>query len=181
MEAFLDTEGGQVAIIRCVVNSSPAAQLALYKGTELVASSSSKAGASERVTVKAAPNALRVEIKGVVQGDEGKYNFRASNAYGNTSGEMFLHLQTVRVLITPSTEVQEGEAVSLTCDVMGSPAEDTVYSWYRNSKQIQESTENSLAFPRVASGDAGSYHCKAQGTGGSISSNISPSISLHVY
>ncbi|XP_059577388.1 sialoadhesin [Alligator mississippiensis] len=178
--SFQETERGRLAIIHGVVESNPPAQLSLYKGQDLVGSTSSQPAATSRVSVAAAQNSLRVEIQDVRLEDEGNYHFTASNAYGSTSSHLYFRVQTARVLATPATEVQEGDAVSLTCDVMGSPPEDTVYTWYRNSKRLHEGPDSSLAFPHITSQDAGSYHCRAHSPE-AASSSAAPSIVLHVF
>ncbi|XP_065453445.1 sialoadhesin isoform X1 [Chrysemys picta bellii] len=179
MTSFLEAEMGRLAIIRCVVDSNPPAQLSLYKGDELVASTSSRTAATQRIGIAASPNSLRVEIRDITLEDEGNYRFTASNAYGTSSGRLYFRVQTARVLITPSTDVQEGEDVSLTCDVTGNAPEGAIYTWYKNSHRLQESSESSLAFPHVTSGDSASYHCKAHSPEGT-SSSISPAVRLHV-
>nr|XP_042711610.1 sialoadhesin [Chrysemys picta bellii] len=179
MTSFLEAEMGRLAIIRCVVDSNPPAQLSLYKGDELVASTSSRTAAAQRIGIAASPNSLRVEIRDITLEDEGNYRFTASNAYGTSSGHLYFRVQTARVLVTPSTDVQEGEDVSLTCDVTGNAPEGAIYTWYKNSHRLQESSESSLAFPHVTSGDTASYHCKAHSPEGT-SSSISPSVRLHV-
>lgn len=179
MTSFLEAEMGRLAIIRCVVDSNPPAQLSLYKGDKLVASPGSRTAAAQRIGITASPNSLRVEIRDITLEDEGNYHFTASNAYGTSSGRLYFRVQTARVLITPSTDVQEGDVVSLTCDVTGNAPEGAIYTWYKNSHRLQESSDSSLAFPHITSGDTGSYHCKAHNPEGT-SSSISPAVSLHV-
>uniref|UniRef100_A0A8B9PQ65 Sialic acid binding Ig like lectin 1 n=1 Tax=Apteryx owenii TaxID=8824 RepID=A0A8B9PQ65_APTOW len=177
---FLETQRGRLAIFQCSVESNPPAQLDLYKGDELVASSDPGSSPSQRVSVTTSPNALRAEIRDVTLSDEGSYRFVATNAHGTVSHRLYFRVQTARVLVVPSTEVTEGDDVSLTCDLMGDPLEDTIYSWYKNSKQIQESSDNFLALPHISSEAMGSYHCKAHSPTGA-STSISPSISLRVF
>ncbi|XP_067153337.1 sialoadhesin [Apteryx mantelli] len=177
---FLETQRGRLAIFQCSVESNPPAQLDLYKGDELVASSDPGSSPSQRVSVTTSPNALRAEIRDITLSDEGSYRFVATNAHGTVSHRLYFRVQTARVLVVPSTEVTEGDEVSLTCDLMGDPLEDTIYSWYKNSKQIQESSDNFLALPHISSEAMGSYHCKAHSPTGA-STSISPSISLRVF
>uniref|UniRef100_A0A8C0GDF8 Sialic acid binding Ig like lectin 1 n=1 Tax=Chelonoidis abingdonii TaxID=106734 RepID=A0A8C0GDF8_CHEAB len=92
---------------------------------------------------------------------------------GLANSLVFQRVATARVLITPSTDVQEGDDVSLTCDVTGNAPEDATYTWYKNSHRLQESSDSFLAFPHITSGDTGSYHCKAHNPEGT-SSSISP-------
>lgn len=84
-----------------------------------------------------------------------------------------------RVLISPSAEVLEGDDVSLTCEVPGEPQEDATFSWYKDSKRLEDSPSRVLELPHVTSAAAGSYHCKAHGPAGTGAS-ISPAVSLRV-
>ncbi|XP_074847742.1 sialoadhesin [Carettochelys insculpta] len=179
MTSFLEVEMGRLVIIQGTVDSSPPAQLSLYKGDKLVASTGTRVAAASRVSVTSSRNALRVEIRDITLEDEGNYRFTATNAYGTSSAQLYLRVQTARVLVNPSTEVREGDDVSMTCDVTGNAPEGSIYTWYKNSHRIQESAESSLAFSRITSGDTGSYHCKARSPEGT-SSSISPAVSLHV-
>lgn len=73
-------------MLQCRVESSPPAQLELFKDGALVASSALPAPAtSPRLSVTAATNTLRVSIGDVLLEDEGEYVCAASNAYGNAS------------------------------------------------------------------------------------------------
>lgn len=73
--------------------------------------------------------------------------------------------------------MREGDDVSLTCQVVGEPQDDTVYSWYKNSERLQESPDNFLALPHIASAAAGSYHCRAHSPSGT---SISPAVALRI-
>ncbi|XP_060134300.1 sialoadhesin isoform X2 [Zootoca vivipara] len=178
---FMETERGRVAIFQCSVDSNPPAQLVLYKGGEVVASSrSANSAASQRVSITAAPNAMRVEMRGIEPQDEGSYNITATNAYGSSSRLLYFRVQTARVLATPSPELLEGEALTLSCDVMGPAPEDSTFSWYKNSKRLPESNAATLTFKAITSSDAGSYHCKAHVLD-EASTSISPAISITVF
>ncbi|XP_062992059.1 sialoadhesin [Elgaria multicarinata webbii] len=178
---FMETKRGRVAIFRCSVDSNPPAKLVLYKGEEVTASSALEPSvASRRISVTAARNAMRVEMREIVPEDEGSYNLTATNAYGSSSRVLYFHVQTARVLVTPSPALLEGDTASLTCDVMGSALDDSTFSWYKNSRRIPESNGSTLAFPRIASGDTGSYHCKAHAPD-ETSTSVSSSVSLTVY
>uniref|UniRef100_A0A8C3GP57 Sialic acid binding Ig like lectin 1 n=1 Tax=Cairina moschata TaxID=8855 RepID=A0A8C3GP57_CAIMO len=179
LTAFLETQRGRLAIFEGSVASNPPAQLALYRGEELVASSGTGHGTNPRVSATATPNALRVEIRDVTLADEGTYRLAATNAHGTVSQHLYFHVQAARVLISPSAEVLEGDDVSLTCEVPGEPQEDAAFSWYKDSKRLQDSPGRVLALPHVASAAAGSYHCKAHGPAGTGAS-ISPAVSLRV-
>uniref|UniRef100_A0A670IV53 Sialic acid binding Ig like lectin 1 n=2 Tax=Podarcis muralis TaxID=64176 RepID=A0A670IV53_PODMU len=178
---FAETERGRVAIFQCSVDSNPPAQLVLYKGGEVVASSSSaNSAASQRVSITAAPNAMRVEMTGIEPQDEGSYNVTATNAYGSSSRLLYFRVQTARVLASPSPELLEGEALTLSCDVMGSAPEESTFSWYKNGKRLQESDASTLTFKAITSSDAGSYHCKAHMLD-EASTSVSPAISITVF
>ncbi|KAM6288943.1 B-cell receptor CD22, partial [Aegotheles albertisi] len=176
LSAFLETERGAVAIFQCSVASNPPARLALHHGQELVATSAM--GSSPRVSVWAVPNALRVEMREVTLADEGTYGCTATNPHGTATQRVSFRVPTARVLVSPSPEVQEGEDVTLTCQVAGEPQNDTIYTWYKNGQQLQESSENLLALPSVTNTATGTYHCRARGpTGTSVSMAIALSIS----
>ncbi|XP_056217170.1 sialoadhesin isoform X1 [Falco biarmicus] len=175
LSAFLETQRGHLAIFHCSVASNPPAWLALHRGEELVATST--AGSSPRVGILAAPNTLRVELREVTPADEGSYRCTATNAHGTVAQRLYFHVQTARVLISPSAEAQEGDDISLTCQVAGEPPDDTIYTWYRNSERLQETPGNFLALPHIASTAAGSYHCRARSPSGT---SISPAVALRV-
>uniref|UniRef100_A0A8C4VAU8 Sialic acid binding Ig like lectin 1 n=1 Tax=Falco tinnunculus TaxID=100819 RepID=A0A8C4VAU8_FALTI len=175
LSAFLETQRGHLAIFHCSVASNPPAWLALHRGEELVATST--AGSSPRVGILAAPNTLRVELREVTPADEGSYRCTATNAHGTVAQRLYFHVQTARVLISPSAEAQEGDDISLTCQVVGEPPDDTIYTWYRNSERLQETPDNFLALPHIASTAAGSYHCRARSPSGT---SISPAVALRI-
>lgn len=87
------------------------------------------------------------------------------------------HAPAARVLVSPSSEVLEGDDVSLTCQTAAEPQDDTIYSWYKNSERLQETPDNVLALPHVTSTAAGSYHCRARSPAGT---SVSPAIALRV-
>ncbi|XP_064304846.1 sialoadhesin [Phalacrocorax carbo] len=178
LTAFLEMERGRLAIFQCSVASNPPSLLALHRGEELVATSDGGSSPSPRVSVSAAPNTLKAEVREVTPADEGSYSCTATNAHGTASRRLYLRVQTARVLVSPSTEVREGDDVSLTCQVVGEPRDDTLYSWYKNSERLQESPDNILALPRIASAAAGSYHCRARGSSGT---SVSPAVALRIF
>ncbi|XP_065489801.1 sialoadhesin [Caloenas nicobarica] len=175
LSAFLETERGHLAIFQCSVASNPPAQLALSRGHQLVATSAG--GSSPRVSVTAFPNAIRVEMREVTPEDEGSYACTATNAHGTASQHLYLRVQAARVLISPSAEVLEGDDVSLTCQTAGQPQDDTVYTWYKDSQQLQDTPGHLLALPHVTSAATGSYHCQARGP---LGTSVSPDVTLHV-
>lgn len=93
LTAFLETQRGRLAIFEGSVASNPPAQLALYRGEELVASSSAGHSTNPRVSATAAPNALRVEVRDVTLADEGTYRLAATNAHGTVSQHLYFRVQ----------------------------------------------------------------------------------------
>lgn len=71
-------------------------------------------------------------------------------------------LPVARLLISPSAEVVEGQAVTLSCKSGLSPAPDTRFSWYLNGALLLEGSSSSLLLPAASSTDAGSYYCRTQ-------------------
>lgn len=93
LTAFLETQRGRLAIFEGSVASNPPAQLALYRGEELVASSGTGHGTNPRVSATATPNALRVEIRDVTLADEGTYSLAATNVHGTVSQHLYFRVQ----------------------------------------------------------------------------------------
>ncbi|KAF4804153.1 sialic acid binding Ig like lectin 1 [Turdus rufiventris] len=176
LTAFLEAERGSLAIFQCSVASNPPAQLALLRDQELVATSAG--GSSPRVTVSAVPNSLRVEIREVTPADDGSYRCTATNAHGSTERRLHLRVQAALVLISPSSEVLEGGDVSLKCQVAREPPGDTVYSWYKDSRWLQEGPDSVLVLSPVTSAATGHYHCRARGSAGT---SVSPAVTLSVF
>lgn len=90
LTSFLETQPGGQATIQCAVESHPPSDLALYRGTEMVASSRSFGTVlAGRLLVHVASNALKVELKEVLLEDEGQFLCSANNTYGTSTA--FLH------------------------------------------------------------------------------------------
>ncbi|XP_077157431.1 sialoadhesin isoform X2 [Paroedura picta] len=177
---FGEMETGRTALFRCSVDSNPPAELSLYKGDHLVASSGAPSAALPRARVSAARNSMRVELGDVVPEDEGRYRCVATNVLGSSVSRLHFRVQTARVLVSPSPELLEGAAATLACDVLGSGPGDAAFSWYKNSKRVPSSNSSTLAFPHITSRDAGSYHCKAHGADEAHLS-VSAPLSLTVF
>ncbi|NXQ93659.1 SN protein, partial [Sagittarius serpentarius] len=64
-----------------------------------------------------------------------------------------------RVWISPSPDVQEGNAVNLTCAVESGGEEALSYTWYKNKVWFSTGSAPALTFPSVDAADAASYHC----------------------
>lgn len=80
-----------------------------------------------------------------------------------------------RLLISPSAQVVEGQAVTLSCRSGLSPASDTRFSWYLNGALLLQGSSSDLLLPAASSTDAGSYYCVAQ-TGPSTSGPSPPAV-----
>lgn len=70
--------------------------------------------------------------------------------------------------------MREGTAVTLTCLGAQGATEETLYTWYRNSKRLQESSAPTLHFPSVHGEDAGAFQCRVQSSDGSDTSAAVP-------
>lgn len=81
--------------------------------------------------------------------------------------------------MSPSPELQEGQAVVLSCKVPTEALEGTSYRWYRDGQPLQESTSAMLRFAAITLSQAGTYHCRAQAPG-SASASLAAPVSLHV-
>ncbi|XP_029450106.1 sialoadhesin isoform X2 [Rhinatrema bivittatum] len=175
--SFLETQEGKLAIIHCMVDSIPFSEISLFRNDKLIATTSFHGALNQRLSISSSRNSLKLEIKKVMLDDEGKYVCSATNAYGTSGTSKYFAIETARVLVAPSTELHEGDMATLTCVTARSVQERLRYTWYKNTKWLKESYENSLVFPVIGSGDAGSYYCKAQDREGS---DLAPSIMLHV-
>ncbi|KAM9378011.1 LOW QUALITY PROTEIN: sialoadhesin [Phaethornis superciliosus] len=170
---FQETQGGRVAIIHCAVDSHPVATVALYHRGTLLAASGWQVAPGQRVSVTTTPNALRVEIRGVGPRDGGDYHCTATNTYGNASVTKGFVIRATELLVQPSAEVQEGADVTLSC--LGAGGLGTLYTWYRNSKWLQDTPTPTLHFPSIHPRDAGAFQCRS-----SNSSDISIPVPLRV-
>ncbi|NXP56224.1 SN protein, partial [Heliornis fulica] len=174
---FQETQGGRLAIIRCTVDSHPPATMALYRDGTLLAASSSQAAPRQRFGVTASRNALRLEIRSAGPRDSGEYRCVATNVHGNASATKLFITRGTEILIHPSAEVREGAAVTLTCLGAQAAEGETLYTWYRNSKRLQESSEPILRFPSVRGEDTGAFQCSVRS---SNSSDTSAAVPLRV-
>nr|XP_033809159.1 sialoadhesin [Geotrypetes seraphini]XP_033809164.1 sialoadhesin [Geotrypetes seraphini] len=177
MTSFLETQEGKLAIIHCMVGSIPVSELTLYRNDKLIATTSSHGAPSQRLSISSSRNSLKLEIKDVILDDEGKYVCRATNEYGTSEISKNFAVEAARVLVAPSTELHEGDMVTMTCITARKMQEEPLYIWYKDTKWLRESSENSLVFHAVGRGDAGSYYCRAQDREGS---DVSPASMLHV-
>lgn len=83
------------------------------------------------------------------------------------------------VQVLPSPELQEGQAVVLSCEVPTEALEGISYHWYRDGQPLQDSTSATLHFAAITLNQAGAYHCQAQAPG-SASTSLAAPVSLHV-
>ncbi|NXD87814.1 SN protein, partial [Halcyon senegalensis] len=171
---FQEAQSGRSAIVRCTVDSHPPATIAIYHDGTLVAASGSQAAPHQRFGITTSRNALQLEIHGVGPQDAGQYRCTATNAHGSANATKPFVIRATEVLIQPSLEVQEGTAVTLTCLGDRGGAGETLYTWYRNSKRLQESSAPTLQFPSVRGEDAGAFQCRVQSSNGSDTSAAVP-------
>ncbi|NWJ01092.1 SN protein, partial [Crypturellus undulatus] len=157
---FQEAPGGRLAIVHCTVDSHPPAALSLYRDGALVASSGSHEAPGRRLRVVTARNSLRLEMLALAPADGGEYRCAAHNALGNATAAKFFAAHTARVLIQPAAEVREGDAVTLTCKAARPAAP---YAWYRNGRQLPQSSAAVLLFPSVRAADASTYRCETHG------------------
>ncbi|NXS53687.1 SN protein, partial [Brachypteracias leptosomus] len=177
MMLFQETQGGRLAMVSCSVDSHPPATMAIHRGDTLVASSGSQAAPSQRFGVTTSRNSLRLEIRGVGPRDSGEYLCTASNAHGSSRATKVFIARATELLIQPSAEVQEGAAVTLTCLGDQGEEEETIYTWYRNSKRLQETSTPTLHFPSIRGEDTGAFQCRVQSSQGT---DTSEAVLLHV-
>uniref|UniRef100_A0A8C5PWD1 Ig-like domain-containing protein n=1 Tax=Leptobrachium leishanense TaxID=445787 RepID=A0A8C5PWD1_9ANUR len=177
LKSFLETVEGKVGSIHCTTDSYTPAQMYLYLENQMVASNANQTSNNERYSVSSSHNELRLDIKNVNLKDEGKYTCTSSNSIGSASWSIFFKVQNLRILVSPPNDILEGERVTFTCELLKMQIETVMYTWYKDSKRLQESEKNSLEIDTIKSSDSGYYHCKAQD---SHESYTSPSVSLHV-
>nr|XP_023405825.1 sialoadhesin isoform X2 [Loxodonta africana] len=180
LSALLDVGQGHVAVFVCTVDSRPPAQLALFHGENLLATSPGPQLPSRgRLQAKATANSLQLEVRELSLGDSGSYRCEATNVFGSANTSLFFQVRGAWVQVSPSPEVQEGQEVVLSCQVPTGVPDGTSYRWYRNSQLLQEQTLATLHFAAISSSQAGAYHCQAQAPGLATTSLATP-VSLHV-
>ncbi|XP_070612619.1 sialoadhesin [Erythrolamprus reginae] len=175
LTAFLESPSGSGAFLQCAVQSYPPSELTLRRGDVTVAASSGASSGdspARRYVVQASPNLLRVEIAKVLAEDEGQYRCLVKNAYGTSAASVHFRVPGVRITIDPSPDVQEGAPANLTCEVVSQEVEPMNYTWYKESRWLWEGPDRSLLLDRVTRGDAGAYHCRADGQTGTLTSAL---------
>uniref|UniRef100_A0A6I8N752 Sialic acid binding Ig like lectin 1 n=1 Tax=Ornithorhynchus anatinus TaxID=9258 RepID=A0A6I8N752_ORNAN len=179
LTSFLETQQGRLAIIHCTVDSQPPAALTLQRDGHVMATTSSYAAPSQRLSITSTRNSLRLEIRGLEAEDGGEYCCVATNSLGNASTAYHFRANTARVLIYPALEVQEGQEVTLSCIATQSIQPDVRYTWYRNGVPLQDRTDSTtVTFQSVTSANAGAYHCRVWDSQGTDST--SPAVPLTV-
>ncbi|KAM5191413.1 sialoadhesin [Mantella aurantiaca] len=178
LTSFLETQQGSLAMVHCTVNSNPFSELMMYKDGILIASPPFHLSPTQRIQATAAKNSLSLEIRDVTLSDEGTYSCLANNSVGSSTASVQLNVEVVRVVISPSGEVEEGKEVRLACVATRGSGKGTVYNWFKNEKWLKEDLKgNTLTFHSISAQDAGFYYCRAQNTEGS---STSPPVTLHV-
>ncbi|XP_023392455.1 sialoadhesin [Pteropus vampyrus] len=180
LSALLDVGQGHMAVFVCTVDSSPLAQLALFHGERLLATSMGPQLPSHgRLRAKAMANSLQLEVRDLSLGDSGSYRCEATNVLGSANTSLFFQVRGAWVQVSPSPELQEGQAVVLSCEVPTEALEGISYRWYRDGQPLQDSTLATLRFAAITLNQAGAYHCQAQAPG-SASTSLAAPVSLHV-
>ncbi|XP_007117475.2 sialoadhesin [Physeter macrocephalus] len=180
LSALLDVDQGHTALFICTVDSRPLAQLSLFHGEHLLATSPGPRLSSRgRLQAKATANSLQLEVQDLSLADSGSYRCEATNVLGSANTSLFFQVRGAWVRVSPSPELREGQAVVLSCQVPTGVLEGTSYRWYRDGQPLQESTSATVHFAAITLSQAGAYHCQAQAPG-SATTNLAVPVSLHV-
>uniref|UniRef100_A0A8C0WFA8 Sialoadhesin n=1 Tax=Castor canadensis TaxID=51338 RepID=A0A8C0WFA8_CASCN len=180
LSALLDVEQGHMVVFVCTVASSPLARLSLFHGEHLLATSLGlQLSSHSRLQVKVTANSLQLEVRELGLEDSGNYRCEATNVLGSANTSLFFQVRGAWVQVSPSPELQEGQAVVLSCQVPTGVPEGTSYHWYQDGRPLQESTSSTLRIAAITLRQAGAYHCQVQAPGAAITSLAAP-VSLHV-
>uniref|UniRef100_A0A7N4NKU0 B-cell receptor CD22 n=1 Tax=Sarcophilus harrisii TaxID=9305 RepID=A0A7N4NKU0_SARHA len=87
---FLEPETGLWGILHCHVDSEPRAELALYHGSQFIASTHPGSRHPPHFQVSTSYNTLRVDVQDMSSTDQGDYVCLASNALGSASSSVYL-------------------------------------------------------------------------------------------
>uniref|UniRef100_A0A5F9DBU1 Sialoadhesin n=1 Tax=Oryctolagus cuniculus TaxID=9986 RepID=A0A5F9DBU1_RABIT len=180
LSALLDMDQGYMAVFACTVDSRPLAQLALFHGEHLLAASlGPQLPFHGRLQAKATANSLQLEVRDLGLGDSGSYRCEATNALGSANASLFFQVRGAWVQVSPSPELQEGQAVVLSCQLPTGIPDGTSYRWYRDGQPLQDASSAKLHLAAVTPTQAGAYHCQAQAPGSATTSLAAPVV-LHV-
>ncbi|NXS65613.1 SN protein, partial [Pandion haliaetus] len=163
-------EGLDASLVLPAARHTDAGAYACQVGKGLLGRRAPPATLRPRFAVRVAPNSLRVEMGGLELRDTGLYVCSANNSYGTASSSLRLDVGGVTVTVEPSPEVPEGTTATMTCSGIPWVGEEANYTWYKNSRWLQEGPTGSLVLTHVSNADTGSYHCRASGTRGSAAS-----------
>ena len=94
LSALLDVDQGHTAVFVCTVDSRPPAQLALFHGEHLLATSPGPQLPSRgRLQAKTTANFLQLEVQDLSLKDSGSYRCEANNALGSSNTSLFFQVR----------------------------------------------------------------------------------------
>ena len=94
LSALLDVDQGHTAVFICTVDSRPLAQLSLFHGEHLLATSPGPRLSSRgRLQAKATANSLQLEVQDLSLGDSGSYRCEATNVLGSANTSLFFQVR----------------------------------------------------------------------------------------
>lgn len=107
LSALLDVDQGHTAVFVCTVDSRPLAQLSLFHGEHLLATSSGPRLSSRgHLQAKATANSLQLEVQDLSLADSGSYRCEATNVLGSANTSLFFQVrgecQSSEAVVDPS-------------------------------------------------------------------------------